>query len=421
MPGSVAPSLAMSAPLLGLDEAQRLVLDSAQALDRQLLELRGALGRVLAEDVVATEPVPAFASSAMDGFAIRAEDVRGAGPTAPIRLSLAGESRAGRPAARGVGPGEAIAISTGAMMPRGANAVIRQEETRTRERGVEVLAQVRPGHDVRAAGEDIAPGETVLARGIRLGPAELGVLASLGRATVSCTRRPRVSILTTGDELVEPTAPQPPGAVRNTNAYSIPALAQCAGAHVTRIAHSPDIPDCIQAAIVAALDDDVVVVCGGVSVGRHDHVRGALAALDVEERFWGIALRPGKPTWFGVRDRTLVFGLPGNPVSAMVTFMLLVYPSLRALSEAAGEPAREMATLAGDYDKRPGRAHAMRCRLTRTAAGLMAEPTGPQGSHILTSMLGADALAIIPAPSGPLRSGEKVEIERLASWLGWTP
>jgi molybdopterin molybdotransferase len=243
----------------------------------------------------------------------------------------------------------------------------------------------------------------------------------MGQASLLCTRRPRISILTTGDELVEPTAPLAAGEVRNANAHSLPALARCAGAQVTRIAHVPDSPDATRSAIADALQSDVVVVCGGMSVGAHDHVRSALAAVRVNERFWGIALRPGKPTWFGVRDKRLVFGLPGNPVSAMVTFILFVGPALRTLAGLPQQPARESATLTRDYDKPPGRAHAVRCRLKRSEYGWEAEPTGPQGSHILTSMLGAQALAIIPGASGGARKGERVEIEPLAPWIGWGP
>ena len=408
----------MTKDLLELDDALDLVLESAGPLEEESVELDGALGRILRHDLVAAEPVPAFASSAMDGFAIRAGDVLGAGSAASVNLVLAGESRAGAPAARGLGVGQAIAISTGAMMPAGADAVIRVEDTDSQDGLVQVTAEVPPGRYVRLAGEDIAPGDTVLVRGTRLGPAELGVLASMGHSRVACTRRPHISILTTGDEVVEPTIAPRLGAVRNANGYSLRALARYAGAAVMHMAHAPDNPDETRAAIAAALHSDVVVVCGGVSVGRHDHVRSALAAQGVHERFWGIALRPGKPTWFGVRDGTLVFGLPGNPVSAMVTFILLVGPALRALGGTPPRASRRTATLVGDYDKCPGRAHAVRCRLRSSSGGWEAESTGQQGSHILTSMLGADALAIIPSASGPVRSGEKVEFEPLAPWLG---
>jgi molybdopterin molybdotransferase len=410
----------VSGKLVEIDEARRIVLDSAALLDEETVDLHEALGRALRHDLIAAEPVPAFANSAMDGFAVRADDLRGASPAAPVALTLTGESRAGHPASSGLGVREAIAISTGALLPAGADAVVRLEDTRAAEGRVLVRAEVAPGAEVRAMGEDVTAGKTVLRRGDHLGPAELGVLASLGHASVACTRRARISILTTGDELVAPTVRLAPGQVRNANAYSLPALSRSAGGVVEGIAHALDSPDATRSAIAKMLSTDVAVVCGGVSVGAHDHVKSALMGLEVRERFWGIALRPGKPTWFGMRDRTLVFGLPGNPVSAVVTFILFVAPAIRALAGISWRPARETATLTHSYDKRPGRAHAVRCRLRRAEGRLQAEPTAAQGSHILTSMLGADALAIIPAASGPVRSGEQVEIEPLAPWLGWS-
>ena len=209
--------------------------------------------------------------------------------------------------------------------------------------------------------------------------------------------------------------------MRDSSAYSIPALARCAGAEVVGVARAADDRQAIEAAIADALACDVVVVCGGVSVGAHDHVKSALAALGVRECFSGIAFRPGKPTWFGMCGKTLVFGLPGNPVSSMVTFILLVGPALWAMSGAPAQPARTTATLACDYDKPPGRAHAVRCRVRLCETGWEVEPTGPQASHILTSMLGAQALAIIPGASGPLKAGARVQIELLAPWGGEQP
>lgn len=214
-----------------------------------------------------------------------------------------------------------------------------------------VEAEVEAGRDIRRAGEDIGVGEEVLPPGARIGPAELGVLASMGFDSVRCRRRPRVSVLTTGDELVEPGERMRPGGVRNSNAYTIPALTERAGAEVVSVASVRDDAAATREAIAAALDADVVVICGGVSVGAHDHVKGALAGLGVEEGFWGVALKPGKPTWFGWRGATLVFGLPGNPVSAMVTFLLLARPALAAL--VGDNPRRGLSTarLTEDYER----------------------------------------------------------------------
>jgi molybdopterin molybdotransferase len=412
--------------LIELGTARDVVLESAAALEAERVSLRDALGRHLAVDVESAEPVPSFDNSAMDGFAVRAEDTRGARPGAPVSLTVVGESRAGRPAGVSLGSGEAIGISTGAAIPTGADAVVRVEQTRSEgslgsdsqgdslgDSHVDVEAEVEAGRDIRRAGEDIEPGDVVIAAGTRIGPAELGVLASVGAAEVSCRRRPRVCVMTSGDELLEPGEEMRPGGVRNSNAFSIPALAAQAGAEAVLVGRAVDEPEATRAAIAPALDADLAVLCGGVSVGRHDHVRRALADLGVEERFWGVALKPGKPTWFGTRRGTLVFGLPGNPVSAMVVFVLLVWPALAALGGADPGRRRTTARLASDYEKQPGRTHAVRCRLELGEDGWLAHPFARQGSHVLSSMLGADCLAIVPAASGSLRAGERVEVELL--------
>jgi molybdopterin molybdotransferase len=400
--------------MIEIEEARRLVLEHVSPLPSESVELRASLGRTLGEDVASPEDVPAFDSSAMDGFAVRAADTRGARRDSPVTLRVVDESRAGHPAGTSLGAGQAIAVSTGAVIPTGADAVVRVEATSPGDGLVGVLCEVEAHRDIRYAGEDIRGGDTVLQSGVRLGPAELGVLASSARSAVICHRRPTVWILTTGDELIEPGQPMQPGAVRNSNAYSIPALAERAGGEVTGVTSVPDDPDVTRAAIARTLRSDVTVICGGVSVGAHDHVKRALADLGVHEVFWRVALKPGKPTWFGRHEGGVVFGLPGNPVSAMVTFTLLVRPALMALS--GGQPARRRTTarLDCDYEKSPGRAHAVRCRLELREDGWHARPAEQHGSHILTSMLGADALAIIPTASGNVRAGERVEIELLS-------
>jgi molybdopterin molybdotransferase len=401
--------------LLELDEARRLVLGATGLLGSEDVELADALGRALAENVVAREPVPAFDSSAMDGFAARAEDLAGASGGSPVVLSVVDESRAGAPADTTLMPGQAIAISTGAMLPAGADTIVRLEDAVGAEDRVEVLVAPAPGHDVRRAGDDIGAGDTVLRRGVEIGPAALGVLASLGRESVPCSRRPRVSLLTSGDELIAPGAGSRAGAVRDSNRFTISALARRAGAELVRCATVADDAERTVAALALAVEDvDVAVICGGVSVGVHDHVRPALRALGAQQELWGIALKPGRPTWFGTIGETLVFGLPGNPVSAMVTFVLLVRPALRVLAGLAPLLPRATAVLEHDYAKPPGRAHAVRCRVSEREDGWHAEACGPQGSHVLTSMLGADALAMIPTACDGVRAGERVEIE----WLG---
>ena len=398
----------MSTKLTEFEEARSRVLEHARRLPPQTVALGEALGWVLAEEILAPEDVPAFDNSAMDGFAVRAVD-SGAG----VRLVVVGESRAGAPATAVLAPGQACAISTGAAIPAGADAVVPVEDTRRHSAEVELLAPVEPGRYVRHAGDDLRAGDTVLEPGVRLGPAELGVLASAGFPVVAAGARPRVAIVTTGDELVGVDEQATPGSVRNSGAFVIPALVRRAGAEAVSLVHARDDPAVIREAIGAALGADAAVITGGMSVGRHDHVAEVLGGLGVTRHVAGVALKPGKPFWFGTHEQTLVFGLPGNPVSSLVTFLLFVRPALQAL---AGEtPARErtVATLDTDCRRAPARVEAVRCRLRLRPDGWHVTPTGVQDSHILTSLLGADALALIPAGDGVLAAGERVIIELL--------
>jgi molybdopterin molybdotransferase len=271
-----------------------------------------------------------------------------------------------------------------------------------------------PGENVRLAGEDVRTGDVVLRAGTLLGPAEVAVAASLGRAELDCAARPRVALLVTGDELVEPGTALGPGRIYSSNGWALAGQAVRAGAVIALRETVRDSAEHTRAALERALEGaDVVCVSGGVSVGPHDHVKGALRELGVEERFWGVRLRPGKPTWFGLRGRTLVFGLPGNPVSAIVTFQLFVRPALMALQGAPAQAARVQAELAQGVPRNPRREEAVRVRLEETDRGRRAVPTGEQGSHQLTSMLGADGLALVPPGEGELGAGERVEVELL--------
>ena len=281
---------------LSIDEARAQVLAAARPLPFEDVAVEDALGRVLAEDVVAQRDVPSFANSAMDGFAVRS------GP-AGRALRIVGESRAGAPSAVPVGDGEAVSISTGAALPDGADAVLQIELVTVDGDRVTLDDEVDPGRNVRPAGDDLRAGATVLPAGTRIGAAEIGIAVEAGRGTVACARRPRVVVLATGDELVAPGGPLGPGQLHNSNAATLAALATQAGAQVLRTGVVADTEAATRAAIAAALDEtDVLVLSGGVSVGPHDHVKPALQALGVDEVFWRVALRPGRPTWFGTRD-----------------------------------------------------------------------------------------------------------------------
>lgn len=392
--------------LITVAEARGRVLDAVEPLPAERLSLEGALGRTLAEEVRSAVEVPPFDSSAMDGFAL----VAGPGGELPV----VGEARAGSPWEGRVEEGSAVRISTGAPLPAGATAVVPVERTEPGSNGAVRVPDTRPGANVRRAGEDVGAGDVVLRAGTLLGPAELGVLASLGRPEVACAAVPRLALVLTGDELAEPGEALAPGQIWSSNGVVLASLGARAATQVVSRENVGDDPDATRRALASALDSaDAVCVSGGVSVGPHDHVKDALHELGAEERFWGVALKPGKPTWFGVRGRTLAFGLPGNPVSAFVTFQLFVLPALRALQ--GGDPAarRGMARLDEPIARSPARDQAVRVRLRASEDGWRAAPTGPQGSHQLTSMLGADALALIPAGEGELAAGERVELELL--------
>jgi molybdopterin molybdotransferase len=389
--------------LIDIATARERVLAEVTPLPTESVELADALGRVVAEDLTSAHDLPPFDSSAMDGYAVVA------GPAA--ELAVVGESRAGHPAGRSLSSGEAIAISTGAQIPEGADAVVPVERVEVHDGRVKV-PETPSGNHVRRAGEDVRAGEVVVRAGSTLGPAELAVAASVGRGTLTCGRRPRVAVLVTGDELVGPGVPLGPGQIRDSNTTALAAQAERAGADVISREVVRDNLEATSAALGAALDRaDVVCVSGGVSVGPHDHVKPALLSLGVEERFWGVALKPGKPTWFGTRGDTLVFGLPGNPVSAMVTFHLFVRPALRAL--AGGDPgdARTTGVLDEAVERNPVRDQVLRCRLTAQGDGWHVQPTKAQESHVLTSMVGAGAYALVVAGEGEVPAGERVPIE----------
>jgi molybdopterin molybdotransferase len=405
----------MAGEPIGLDAARDSVLSRVRPLGPETVQLEHALRRVLAEPVIAADPVPGFDNSAMDGFAVRAGDARAPG----ARLAIAGEAAAGRPWSGELEAGQAVAISTGAVLPAGADAVVRVEDTARDGAEVELRVAVESGANVRRAGEDMVAGQTVLEPGAELGPAELGVIAAAGRAAVACSRRPRFHLLATGSELQPPGEPLRPGGVRNSNAHSVGALAAESGAEVVATETVADSAEDTRDALAGALRGaDVVVACGGVSVGEHDHVKGALAALGVEEVFWRVALRPGKPTWFGVGpEGTAVFGLPGNPVSAMVTFICFARPAIRAMLGARELRATVTAILDESCRTAGGRAELLRCRLELRDDGWHARPASAQGSHVLTSMLGADGLALLPADATQIAAGERVAVELLR----WAP
>ena len=396
------------APLIPIADARERVLATITPLPPESVYVGDALGRYLASDVVAAGDVPPFSASAMDGYAVHA------GPP-ELSLTVIGESRAGSPTELALQPETAIRISTGAELPEGADAVIRQEDVEEGDGRITTRSAVETGQNVRPAGEVFRAGQAVLAAGTRLGAAELGVAVSAGERDLLVATKPRVAVLSTGDELRDPGEPLAPGEIHNSNAPMLVALAIQAGAVIAESRGLADDRALTEAGLGEALDAaDVVIVSGGVSVGPHDHVKSALATLGVVERFWGVALQPGKPTWYGTRAEKLVFGLPGNPVSAAVTFTLFVAPALAALQGASDPGPREAhAVLGAEVRRNSVREQAIRVRLHEEDGATVALPNGPQDSHQITSLVGADALALIPPGEGSLAAGSSVALHPL--------
>ncbi|MGH2835162.1 MAG: molybdopterin molybdotransferase MoeA [Solirubrobacteraceae bacterium] len=391
-------------PLLPVDDALDLVLASARPLAVEEVALDAALDRYLSESVVATLDLPPFTNSAMDGYALRCAD-------APADLEVVGESAAGAPFAGVVGAGQAVTISTGAVLPEGADSVapiewIESLTTDPDRAAIRIPRAVPQGYSVRRAGGDVRQGDEVLPAGIRIGPGQIGAAASLGLSTIRCGSLPRVAVLTTGSELCPPGSPLGPGQIYDSNGPLLRAALASAGAEVTLIPPAADTHRAHSAAIAQALAYDVVLSTGGVSVGGHDLVREVERELGVQELFWRVALKPGKPLSFGIRDRTLIFGIPGNPVAVLVCFELFVRPALAALQGAHHpRPAFTDVALASAVKRNPERDEMIRVR--RHQHGRV-EPLRGQQSHQLALSALSDGLARIPAGAGTLAPGSVV-------------
>jgi molybdopterin molybdotransferase len=400
-----------------VDEARRLVLEGAAPLPPEVVACGEALGRVLAAAVRANRTLPPADCSAMDGYAVRADDLAQASRAAPRRLRVAFEVAAGGRAERALGPGEVARIFTGAALSAGADSVVMQEEAEADGTEVAFFAAPARGEHVRLAGEDVKDGEAVLAPGTRLGPAQLGVLASLGKSVVRVHRRPRVAILSGGDELVEPDEDVAGGRIVASNAYSLAAQCAEAGAIATNLGIARDSRAELERALAAGLGADVLVSSAGASVGDHDHVRPVLEKLGCRLVFWGVQMKPGYPLTFGRFEDgrgPLVFGLPGNPVSAMVTFELFVRPLLlRLLGRRVLKRPVVRAVLSETLRKRPGRLHFVRVTLAREGERLLARSTGNQSSGVLRSMAEAQGLLEFPAAAAELAAGATADVHVL--------
>jgi molybdopterin molybdotransferase len=366
-----------------------------------------ALGLALARDLEATTDSPPFDNSAVDGFAIRSADAE-VGRVFPV----VDEAPAGRPAEKTVGEGEAIKIFTGGVIPDGADAVVMVENTSGWGESFELKKVPSPGNNVRRAGEDTRRGEVILRGGTEVGSPEIALAATQGYGALPVYRRPRVVVLSTGTELVEPgTRGLSPGEIFDSNSYAIVAAAREAGAEARRLYAASDEAEALRSAIEEALETaDVVVTSGGVSVGEKDLVKSTMLDLGVEQVFWGVKFKPGKPLFYGTRGETRLFGLPGNPVSAMVCFDLFVRPALMAMMgrEDRRRPRIDV-YFEEDVVNKFGRLHAMRVSLTRTEKGWLARSVGAQGSGLVSSLTKADALALIGPAADGIPAGEPVQ------------
>ena len=394
------------------DAISRLFAAVTWRLPAEIVPVTAALGRVLAEEVKAGLDIPRFAKATMDGYAVRAADVKGAGAGAPVELKVVEDLPAGKMARKKLASGQAARIMTGAPIPAGADAVVMVEQTERDDaaRAVWIFSAVGPGDNVGPAGEDVKKGAVVLGRGTRVGPAEMGMLAALGKATVRVSRRPRVAVLSTGDEVQAPGKPLRSGQIYDANGYSLLGLAQEQGCDAVLLGIAPDRPAALRKKLTAARAD-LVLMTGGVSVGDYDFAAGLLAELGVREIFYKVAIQPGMPTFAGAKGRCLFYGLPGNPVSAMVCFHLFVRPALNLLTgDLAIGMKQGRAILAADIKVKPGRRKFLRARSIASGPHLRVFPYPNQKSGVLSSMLSTDLLIEVPGEADKIGAGSEVNI-----------
>ena len=406
----------MSGPLAA-GEAARRILAEVRPQPPLRIPLDDALDAVLAQDIVSPLDIPAWTNSAMDGYAALGADVRGATPERPVRLRVVEHIPAGRFPTRRIEPGECARIFTGAPLPDGADTVVRQEDTDGGAETVTITRDRDVGVNIRRTGEDIRRGTTVLPAGTELGPAHLGVLASLAVAHPLVYRQPRVAILGSGDEIVDVDQPEEilsGRKIASSNTHTLTALIRRTGAVPVNLGIARDTPDSMREHLRAAVDADLLVTTAGISVGEHDYLRSVLDELGAEQRFWKLRMRPGAPVGFGLLHGRPWIGLPGNPVSTMVTFELFVRPAIRKMSGHALAFRRCVPVrLAEPIAVKPRLQHFLRAIVTDGPAGPEARLTGPQGSGILTSMVAANALLVIPEGQFETPAGATVQALRL--------
>ncbi len=396
---------------LKVSMAQRIVLESVTLLGSEKITLEQSLGRVLSENITANRDLPPYDVSAMDGFAVKSSDI--ASP--PVTLSIVEDIRAGDMPKVTIQRGQCSRIMTGAPVPPGADAVVPVEETQAlSDVSVQINHVAQSGNHVRPRGENMKQGEVVLPCGTEITPGVIGILATTKKSEMQVYRRPRVAILSTGNELESINEPVNPDKIPDSNTYALMAQVQALGIEPVLLGIARDDPVELEQYLLLGLGYDMLLVSGGTSVGVHDYVRPTIEKLNVSMKFWRVAMKPGHPLAFGTTGKTAVFGLPGNPVSSMVCFEQFVAPALRAMMGHARLYRRTLtARLAHPVKIRPGRTEFIRVQLTQDEAGYLASSTGTQSSGVLLSMARADGLLVMPFDVPALAAGEQVTVQLL--------
>ncbi len=402
--------------MLDPDKAKEIILEHTPVQAPQDVALETSLGLVVHEDIKATCAVPAFDNSAMDGYAVKLEDLENASQDSPIALHKLDYIPAGSRQEQKLQSGQCFQIATGAEIPPGANAVVMKENVTVEESKVWFTKPPKPQEHIRFQGEDIEEGEIIISSGEVIGPGQISLLAAFGYANVLVKSPPRITIITTGSELVDVGEALEPGKIRDSNSYTLAALLREENCFCDRVGIVKDDPDLLLETLKARIDTDFLLISGGVSVGEHDFVKGTLKELGVEEIFWKVNIKPGKPLFFGKNETTLVFGMPGNPASSYVVFEEFVRPSIRkAMGHSNVEKNLINATLEEPVKQRANRRQYLRAQLRKEDNQYLVKPMPFQGSHSLRSLAGANALIIVPANSEALPTGSSVSVRSLTT------
>jgi len=398
--------------MISVEEALSLILSDITEMGTERVDITSSLGRVIAEDVHAKRENPPWDNSAMDGYALRYEDIKGATKDQPALLIVIEDLPAGYTAKKQIIKGRAIRIMTGAPIPKGADTVVMVEDTEKDGEQVRVSREVPAGENIRKAGEDIKTGDLVVPSGTIIRPAEIGIMATCGRAFVSVYQRPRVAVVSTGDELVDVDEEITEGKIVTSNSYTLSSMAAECGANALQLGIARDTKKALRDKLMQALHADVIITSGGVSVGDFDFVKDVLKELGSEMKFWKVAMKPGKPLAFGTIGGKPAFGLPGNPVSCMICFEQFVRPSLlKMMGHKNIYRPVVSATLKEDIKKKPGRRHFIRSLVSLEDGQYTVTTTGEQGSGILKSMVAANSLLLFPEELSFLKAGDKVKVQ----------